>query len=88
MRKRMYTKAVEEMEKRVKMCKDLEKLVEWVGKGVALTYLCRSERCGEELDKVGSVLGEVLEIPLSVESRGKCVVCGEEGRLVAVAKTY
>ncbi len=88
MRKRMYTKAVEEMEKRVKLCKNLEELVEWIGKGVALTYLCRSEKCGEELDKAGSVLGEVLEIPLSVESRGKCVVCGEEGRLVAVAKTY
>ncbi len=88
MRKRMYTKAVEEMEKRVKLCKNLEELVEWIGKGVALTYLCHSERCGEELDKAGSVLGEVLEIPLSVESRGKCVVCGEEGRLVAVAKTY
>ncbi len=90
MRERLYARAVEAMKERVKYCNSLEEVEEWIKKGVALVHLCDSEECGAKLDEIASVLGEVFELPfeVSAEKKGKCVVCGREGRLNAVARTY
>lgn len=88
MRKRLYEKALNEMKNRIKFCKKLEDVKNWINQGVALVHLCNSEKCGMLIDEVGSLLGEVVDIPLDIESSGKCIICGKEGKLNAVARTY
>ncbi len=90
MRKRIYERARKDMEKKLRFCESVDDVEDWVKKGVALVYLCDSESCGARLDEIASVLGEVIELPveLDLNREGKCVVCGREGKLNAVARTY
>ena len=88
MRERLYIRALNSMKEKIVLCESLDEVESHVRNGVVFTYLCDSERCGERLDEFGSVLGEVIESPVSFEGEGRCVVCGKEGKLNAVARTY
>lgn len=92
MHERLKNRALEEFKNKTALFNDSERIKEWIGKGVALTYLCEKTECGEKLeDEVGAgVLGEVLELPegILLEKEGVCVVCGEKGKLNALAKSY
>ena len=88
LKERLKTKAVENAKQKVKLCKDLNELEEWVTqRGVAFVYVC--SECERELENYGSVLGRVVEVGwLEFELEGNCVVCGGKGYLTGVAKTY
>jgi len=91
-KERIKSKALENMKSKVKFFDNIDELANWIGKGVALTYLCMSEECGKELEEKvkGNVLGKLEEIPdwLKIDYKGKCVICGNDGYLTGVAKTY
>jgi prolyl-tRNA synthetase len=88
LKKRLKAKAVENAKQKIKLCKDLNELEEWVSqRGVAFVYVC--SECERELENYGSVLGRVVEVGwLEFELEGNCVVCGGKGYLTGVAKTY
>ena len=94
LKERLWKRAVEFMRGRVKFFDNLDDLAGWIEeRGVGVIYLCESSECGETVEKSvkGSVLGRFEEIPEwmdRLEYRGKCVVCGGEGYLTGVAKTY
>ncbi len=88
MRERIYNKALEKFKEKIKICENLNEVKNWIKEGVVLTYMCDSKECGSELDEVGNVLGEILELPIDVKMEGKCVICGKKGKLTAIAKTY
>jgi prolyl-tRNA synthetase len=88
LKERLKAKAVENAKQKVKLCKDLNELDEWVSqRGVAFVYVC--SECERELENYGSVLGRVVEVGwLEFELEGNCVICGGKGYLTGVAKTY
>jgi len=94
LKERLWKRAVEFMRGRVKFFDNLDDLAGWIEeRGVGVIYLCESSECGETVEESvkGSVLGRFEEIPEwmdRLEYRGKCVVCGGEGYLTGVAKTY
>lgn len=59
----------------------IEELKSYVGKGIIEIGLCENERCINEIDTYASVLG--IE-----EKKGRCIVCGKEGKVAYVGKTY
>lgn len=89
-KERLRKSAYNRMISKLKFFDSPEGISEWVGEGVAVFYLCDDESCGEVLEEYGSVLGWFEEIPegLNVEGRGNCIICGREGKLSALAKTY
>ncbi len=94
MKERLKNKAFENAKSKIKFFDSLEELADWIDRrGVGLIYLCNSTECGEEVEEKskGSVLGRLEEIPEwlgEFEPKGVCIVCGEEGYLTGVAKTY
>ncbi|MBE8539893.1 proline--tRNA ligase [Geoglobus acetivorans] len=92
MHERLRRKALDSLAEKTKLFESISEIKEWIGKGVALTYLCSSTECGEELESLAGagVLGEVLELPEGVEAEkdGSCVICGRPGKLNAIAKSY
>ncbi len=93
-KERLRSRAIESMRERIKFFDNLDELASWVERrGVGLIYLCESTECGETIEEnaKGSVLGRFEEFPDwldNFEYKGKCIVCGEEGYLTGVAKTY
>ncbi len=94
LKRRLWNRAVEMAKGKIKFFDDLKELAKWVeGRGVGLIYLCDSDECGEVVEEnaKGSVLGRLEEIPEWLEGfdeSGRCLICGGDGRLTGVAKTY
>lgn len=94
LRRRLRNRAVEMAKSKIKFFDNLDDLANWIEqRGVGLIYLCSSTECGEVVEEnaKGSVLGRFEEIPDWLEDfeyRGRCIVCGGEGYLTGVAKTY
>jgi prolyl-tRNA synthetase len=93
LKERLRNRAIENMKPKVRFFENIDELADWIEKrGVGLIYHCGSVECGEMLEEnvKGSVLGRFEEIPdwLNLEPQGKCIVCGKEGYLTGVAKTY
>jgi len=92
MRERLLKRATGKMMERLKFFDSVEDANDWIGRGVALIYLCDSNECGEDVEEAlkGSVLGRFVEVPdwLKLPETGSCAVCGKVGYLTAVAKTY
>ncbi len=89
---RLRKKALDSMLEKVRFFENLADIEEWMGKGVALFHLCDSLDCGESVEdqvKAG-VLGEIIETPEGIDSDkdGKCIICGKDGKLNAIAKSY
>ena len=89
---RMRSRAYRSMFEKVKFFDRVDEIAEYMGSGLALFYLCNRTECGEELEdyiKAG-VLGELVEMPefVNVSEKGRCVICGGEGRISAAAKSY
>ncbi len=91
---RLKSRAISSAKSKIKFFDSLEELADWIEKrGVGLIHLCNSTECGEEVEEKakGSVLGRLEEIPEwldEFEPKGKCIVCGGEGYLTGVARTY
>ncbi len=91
---RLRNRAVEMAKSKIRFFDDLKDLADWIEqRGVGLIYLCGSTECGETVEEnaKGSVLGRFEEIPEWLEGfehKGKCIVCGGDGYLTGVAKTY
>ncbi len=94
MKERLKSRAVENAKSKIKFFDSLEELADWIDRrGVGLIHLCNSTECGEEVEEKakGSVLGRLEEIPEwlgEFEPKGTCIVCGGEGYLTGIAKTY
>ncbi len=89
LKQRLRMAAAEKMAEKVKFVKDPGEIEGW--NGVVAVHLCSNVDCGQGLEEHGkSLLGWFEEIPdwLDLEPAGECVVCGSEGRLAALAKTY
>ncbi len=94
LKERLRNRAIEMAKSKIRFFERLEDLADWIEqRGVGLVYLCGSTECGEVVEEraKGSVLGRFEEIPDwlgDFEYRGCCIVCGGEGYLTGVAKTY
>ncbi len=92
MHERLRKRAVNSMLEKVRFFEKAEEMEEWMGRGVALFYLCSSLECGESIEEQvkAGVLGEIIEMyqEIGIEREGKCVVCGRDGKLNATAKSY
>jgi len=60
---------------------NINELKNFAGKGIIKIGLCKNERCINEVENYVSVLG--IE-----EERKECIVCGNEGKITYVGKTY
>lgn len=89
-RGRLFSSAASRILEKIKVVKSVDKLQEWVKRGVAVFHLCKNEDCGQSLEEYGSLLGWFEEVPdwIEIESEGECIVCGERGRAAALARTY
>ncbi len=92
MHERLRRRALDSMLEKVRFFENLTEMEEWMGRGVVLFHLCESLECGESIEdqvKAG-VLGEVIEMPEGIEADrdGKCIICGGDGKLNAIAKSY
>ncbi len=92
MHERLRKRALDSMLEKVRFFENLAEMEEWMGKGVALFHLCDSLDCGESVEEQvkAGVLGEIIEMPEGIDSDkdGRCIVCGRDGRLSAIAKSY
>ncbi len=92
MHERLRKRALDSMLEKVRFFDKVDEMEEWMGRGVALFYLCQSLECGKsvEEDVKAGVLGEVVEMPeeIGIDKEGKCTVCGKSGKLNAIAKSY
>ncbi len=94
LKQRLRNRAIEMAKSKIEFFENLDDLANWIERrGVGLIYLCGSTECGEVVEEKakGSVLGRFEEIPDWLECfeyKGRCIVCGEEGYLTGVAKTY
>ena len=94
LKQRLRNRAIEMAKSKIGFFENLDDLANWIERrGVGLIYLCGSTECGEVVEEKakGSVLGRFEEIPDWLEGfeyKGRCIVCGEEGYLTGVAKTY
>ncbi len=91
LRNRMFRSAAERSAEKIRYVESLRELEEVVGRGVAIFHLCQNRDCGHAVeDSGGSLLGWFEEIPNWIECKaeGSCIVCGSNGRLAALAKTY
>lgn len=94
LKQRLRNRAIEMAKSRIKFFDNLDDLANWIEqRGVGFVYLCSSTECGEVVEEntKGSVLGRFEELPDWLEGfeyKGKCIVCGGEGYLTGVAKTY
>ncbi len=94
LKERLRRRAVDFMRERIRFFESVEELADWIEKrGVGLIYLCGSNECGEAVEErvKGSVLGRFEEMPEWLDGfgyRGRCLICGGEGYLTGVAKTY
>ncbi len=91
MKKRLRAAAEQRMASQVKFFDSTDGIADWIGKGVAIFHLCENRECGEAVEEFGgSLLGWFEEIPewIEAESEGRCVLCGNAGKLAAMAKTY
>ncbi len=92
MHERLRKRALDSMLEKVRFVENLAEMEEWMGKGVALFHLCDSLDCGESVEEQvkAGVLGEIIEMPEGIDSDkdGRCIVCGRDGRLSAIAKSY
>ncbi len=91
---RLRKRAVEMAKEKIRFFDNLNDLADWIDRrGIGLINLCNSTECGEVVEEnaKGSVLGRFEEIPDWLEGfaeEGECIVCGGEGHLTGVAKTY
>ncbi len=91
MRNRLRVRAESAMSEKFRFFETTDGISEWIGKGVAMVHLCDNRECGEALEEFGgSLLGWFEEIPkwIDAEPEGRCILCGNAGRLAAIAKTY
>ncbi len=94
LKQRLRNRAIEMAKSKIKFFDNLDDLANWIEqRGVGFVYLCSSTECGEVVEEntKGSVLGRFEELPDWLEGfeyKGKCIVCGGEGYLTGVAKTY
>ncbi len=90
-RLKMRQKAEEEMSKKVKFFNSINDAANWIKEGIAVFHLCNQRTCGNSIEEVGgNLLGWFEEIPnwIDVDDEGKCILCGNTGRLAAMARTY
>jgi len=64
------------------VAKDLKQLSQNLGKGIVSTGWCGESECAKPIDELGTILTVVDE------EKHDCVVCGNPGRKIRVAKTY
>ncbi len=92
MHDRLKKRALDLILEKVRFFENAGEMEEWMGKGVAMFHLCNSIECGESIEEQvrAGVLGEIIEMPEGVhaDKEGKCIVCGGDGRLNAIAKSY
>ena len=92
MQERLRRRAINSMLEKVKFFESADEMEEWMGRGIALFHLCNSLKCGEKIEETvrAGVLGEIIEMPeeIKVERAGRCIVCGSNGKLNAMAKSY
>jgi len=89
LRVRLRNRAVQNMLEKVKYVSVPEEISKV--NGVAVAHLCSNEDCSRVLEEYGKdVLGWFEDLPewMKLDKTGKCIVCGAEGRLAALARTY
>ncbi|OQX18775.1 MAG: proline--tRNA ligase [Candidatus Altiarchaeales archaeon A3] len=79
--KNLIETAVKKFNARLFNANSVDEVKNLAGKGIITIGLCEKEECRNEIENYVSVLG--------VEEKGKkCIMCGKEGRITYVGKTY
>ncbi len=90
MKKRLAKRALEFMREKIRYIESIEEIRNL--EGVIVFHLCDNIECGMKIEEIFSanVLGNFVEIPdwLEVEENGKCIICGNNGKISALAKSY
>jgi len=81
----LYEEAWKNFNGKIFDCERLNELKNFAGRGIVKIGLCNNEKCVEEVEKCGSVLG-VNEN--NKNERKKCIVCGKKATEVVFGKTY
>ena len=82
--------AGESLQKKLVMCQDIPAAREVLDHGVALVHWCGNRECADEMEKAtdASVLGTRVDSPYTTRTTGPCIVCGKEGELTLVGRSY
>lgn len=74
-------RAQKKFDERQYQAKSIKELDKYLSKGIVSCGWCESTDCAPEIESRATILS--LQ-----EEKGKCVVCGKDGREIRVAKTY
>lgn len=89
---RIRARAFAGMKEKVRYFDNLDELRGWIRTGVAIVHFCMSEECAEVIEKDVSagILGKFEEAGewCDKDITGKCIVCGREGYLSAISRSY
>jgi len=73
--------AQKNFDKNIVEVKNLQEFNKNIGSKIVITGWCGEDRCAPKIESKGTILA-------LTDERGKCVVCGAEGRKIRIGKTY
>ncbi|MEM4714414.1 MAG: His/Gly/Thr/Pro-type tRNA ligase C-terminal domain-containing protein, partial [Candidatus Nanoarchaeia archaeon] len=84
---RLYKKAKEFFESKIKICKDLKSAEKHIKSGIVKLAWCGEEKCGKNLEE--KLVGCALGYDETEQAKGKCVACGKNAkRILYFGRTY
>ena len=83
-REHMTAKAIEQLGSMLKDSPSLDDMVKW--NGASQAAWCGKKECADEIEAKTEKI--CLGYRLDIEKSGKCIVCGDQGKLATFSRTY